>query len=73
MEPILTILQILAFLVLTAALWQCWRIIRAGRGGESLSEEDNRKLLVRLTVSQVCVALEAVLSLCRILLPLILP
>ena len=71
MEPILNILQILAFLVMTAALWQSWRMIKKGRDEETLSEEETKYLTVRLTVSQVCLALEAIISICRIVLPLI--
>ena len=53
MKFFLNTLLIATILVIGIALWQAFRIIKAGKDQEKLSEQDQRKVERRFTVLQV--------------------
>ena len=71
MELFLNIIQIAVLIVMGTALWQAWQILRKGRADEKLSGKEVDAFTRRLTVSQVCLGIEAVFTVCRIFLPYI--
>ena len=54
-----------------AASWQCWRILKTGNEDEKLSDAEVKAFTTRLTVIQVCLGVEAAVTILRLILPLI--
>ena len=69
MELFLNIIQTAVLIVMGAALWQAWQILKKGRSDETLSGKDVDAFTRRLTVCQICLGIEAVATVCRIFLP----
>ena len=66
MELILNILAVAGLAVLAVAAWQCWKILKKGRENEKLSEKEVSAISARLTIIQICLIMEAAVTILRL-------
>ena len=71
MELFLNIISIIGLVILSAAAWQCWRILQKGKEHEKLNDAEVKAITTRLTVIEVCLTAEVVFMVIRAFLPFI--